>query len=117
MSLTGIRGNRAENLALKHLRKAGLKLIERNFSSRYGEIDLIMQDNDYLVFVEVRYRKNQNFGGALESVDQRKQNKLRLTAQYYLQKNKRTDYPCRFDILCVAGNLMSPQIEWIENAF
>ena len=117
MSLTGILGNRAESLALKYLRKSGLTLVERNFNSRYGEIDIIMQQRDYLVFVEVRYRKNQNFGGALESVDSRKQHKLRRTAEYYLQKNKRTDSPCRFDILCVAGDLKSPNIDWIENAF
>jgi putative endonuclease len=76
-----------------------------------------MQDNDYLVFVEVRYRKNADFGGALESIDYRKQGKLRRTAEFYLQKHKRTESPCRFDILCLSGQLSNPDINWIKNAF
>ena len=114
---TGIVGNHAENLALKYLQKNHLNLIESNFSCRYGEIDLVMQDSDYLVFVEVRHRKSQRFGGALASVDARKQNKLRRTAEYYLIRHKKTDCPCRFDILCVDGNLSAPTYDWIHNAF
>jgi len=110
-------GNRAEKLALKHLKKKGLKLIETNFNCRYGEIDLIMQDDDYLVFVEVRYRKNQQYGGALASIDQHKQLKLRRSAEYYLMRYKKTDSPCRFDILCVDGSLNNPHYDWIDNAF
>lgn len=117
MSLTGILGDRAENLALKYLKRQGLTLRERNFNSRYGEIDLIMQHGEYLVFVEVRYRKNQSFGGALESVDARKQGKLRRAAEFYLLKYKLGDSACRFDILCIAGSLSNPEFQWIENAF
>ena len=117
MNLTGILGNRAENLALKYLRKRGLKLETRNFSCRYGELDLILRDQDYLVFVEVRYRKDQRFGGALESVDSHKQAKLRRAAEFYLIKHKHSDTPCRFDILCVAGRLSQPDYDWIQNAF
>lgn len=117
MNLTGIVGNRAEKLAVKYLEKRGLRLRQRNFSSRYGEIDLIMQDADYLVFVEVRYRKSQQFGGALASIDTRKQGKLRRTAEFYLISNKSTDSPCRFDILCVDGDLSNPIYDWIKNAF
>lgn len=117
MSQTGILGNRAENLALRFLQKAGLKLIERNFHCRYGELDLIMQHDNYLLFVEVRYRKNEKFGGALASIDHRKQAKLRRTAEFYLIKNKLTDSACRFDILCLAGPLIKPEFLWIENAF
>lgn len=117
MSLTGILGARAENLALKLLRKQGLSLVERNFHSRFGEIDLIMQDQDALVFVEVRYRKGQDFGGALESITPAKQRKLRRTAESYLQKHNLTDTACRFDILCLAGSLSKPNSDWIKNAF
>lgn len=117
MTLTGTLGSRAENLALDFLQRQGMKLRHRNFNSRYGELDLVMQAGEYLVFVEVRYRKDQRFGGALESVDQRKQSKLRRTAEFYLQKHKSTDSPCRFDILCIGGQLSQPTIDWIENAF
>jgi len=117
MITTGILGNRAEKLALKFLKKSGLKPHENNYSCRFGEIDLIMWDQDYLVFVEVRYRKSGSFGGALESVDTRKQTKLRRTAEHYLQNLKNNDVPCRFDILCINGNLNKPEYQWIKNAF
>ena len=117
MIRTGILGNRAEKLALKFLKKNGLKPHAENFHCRYGEIDLIMWDQDYLVFVEVRHRKSQQFGGALESVDQRKQGKLRRSAETYLSRFKKTDCPCRFDILCVNGDLNKPDFDWIKNAF
>lgn len=117
MIRTGILGNRAEKIANKYLRRQGLSLIEKNYHCRFGEIDLIMQHADYLVFVEVRHRKSSRFGGALASVDQRKQNKLRHSAEHYLIQHKKTDSPCRFDILCVNGNLNNPEIDWITNAF
>lgn len=117
MIQTGILGSRAERLALKYLKKRGLTLHTQNFHCRYGEIDLIMWDADYLVFVEVRHRKNQQYGGALASVDQRKQGKLRRTAEHYLVHSKNTDCPCRFDILCVNGSLYKPEYDWVQNAF
>jgi putative endonuclease len=76
-----------------------------------------MRDGSYLVFVEVRHRKSQKYGGALESVDLHKQRKLRKAAEYYLIRNKKTDSPCRFDILCVDGDLTEPKYNWIKNAF
>ena len=117
MIQTGILGTRAEKLALSFLKKQGLKAHQQNYHCRFGEIDLIMLDQDYLVFVEVRHRRSQEYGGALESVDRRKQGKLRRTAEYYLIRSKKTDCPCRFDILCVNGDLNSPDIDWIQNAF
>ena len=117
MIQTGILGTHAEKLALKHLRKKGLKPHTENYRCRYGEIDLIMFDDDYLVFIEVRHRKSQDYGGALESVDRHKQAKLTRSAEHYLIHTKRTDSPCRFDILCVNGNLSRPDFDWIKNAF
>lgn len=117
MIQTGILGTRAEKLALKFLKKRGLKFKDNNYHCRHGEIDLIMQDQDYLVFVEVRYRNSQQFGGALESIDGHKQRKLRRTAEHYLLRTKMNDCPCRFDILCLNGNLLTPEYLWIENAF
>ncbi|GHA05765.1 UPF0102 protein [Arenicella chitinivorans] len=110
-------GNHAEDLAVRYLRKRRLTLVERNYFCKVGELDLIMMHFDYLVFVEVRHRRDNHFGGALESVDQFKQAKLRRAAEHYLQATKNTDCPCRFDILCVNGNLNQPEFEWIRNAF
>ncbi|MDB4512234.1 YraN family protein [Arenicella sp.] len=94
-----------------------MTLHQKNYNCRFGEIDIVMQDHNYLVFVEVRHRKSNLFGGALESVDSRKQKKLRNSAEHYLIKHKKTDSPCRFDILCVNGDLNNPEIDWIKNAF
>ena len=117
MSLTGIRGNRAENLAAKFLANNKLKIVQRNFRSRFGEIDLIAEDTASLVFVEVRYRKSQDFGGALASVDFRKQAKLRKTAEYFLLRYKNAVPACRFDIICLTGDLSDAQVQWVKNAF
>ena len=113
----GILGNRGEKLALKYLKQQGLRLFEKNYHCRYGEIDLIMWDNDYLVFVEVRYRKNANFGGAISSINQNKQDKLRRSAEDYLIRTKNNATPCLFDILCLNGDLSKPEYQWIKNAF
>lgn len=107
------RGDIAEQLACDYLQQQGLQLKQRNFSCRYGEIDLIMQHNELLVFVEVRYRRNEMYGGALESVDYRKQRRIINSAQYYLQRNP-IDAPVRFDVIAVSAN---HQIDWIIDAF
>ncbi len=117
MIKTGILGSRAEKLAAKHLRRSGLSLIRQNYRCRLGELDLIMQDQEYLVFVEVRHRKSQSHGGALESVDYRKQKKLRRAAESYLLEFKLHNQAARFDVVCVDGTLTKPNIQWIKNAF
>ena len=106
-------GKYCEERALKYLKTCKLKLLARNYSSRHGEIDLIMQDKDTLVFVEVRYRKHDNYGGALESVDHYKQSRIAATAESYLQTHP-WDGPCRFDIVAIQGDA-KPQ--WIVGAF
>ncbi|AUD78274.1 YraN family protein [Kangiella profundi] len=112
------RGDRVELFAENHLQKQGIKLIERNFSSRYGEIDLIMLDGLTLVFVEVRFRANTSFGSGAETVDFRKQQKIIKTAQLYLQSNKKMQQrDCRFDVVSVTLASNEPMIEWHQNAF
>ncbi len=103
----------SEDLALKYLKRHGLKLLARNYRSRHGEIDLIMQDKDILVFVEVRYRKHDNYGSAAESVDRHKQSRIANTAESYLQAHP-WDGPCRFDIVAIQSKA-KPQ--WIVGAF
>lgn len=117
MIKTGILGSRAERLAANYLRKQALRLVEKNYRCKLGELDLIMWHADFLVFVEVRHRKSQHYGGALESVDARKQIKLRRAAEHYLLHYKLNDCPARFDVVCVNGNLNKPTFQWIQNAF
>jgi len=111
-------GHSIEKLASQHLESKGLKLIESNFSCKLGEIDLIMQDNDYLVFTEVRYRKNNSHGSGFETIGPHKQRKIIKTAMLYLQKNQLTDkIACRFDVVSVADTPQGKQFEWIKDAF
>jgi len=110
------KGKICEDIACEHLRAAGLKLINKNFSCRLGEIDLIMQDESSVVFVEVRYRKNQNYGGAKESITPKKQHKIKKTALYYMQTKGR-ELNARFDVIAMSGDPSNPTIEWIRNAF
>lgn len=110
-------GQLAENLALQHIQQHGLKLVERNFHSRGGEIDLIMLDKTALVFVEVRYRKSAKFGGALESVNHTKQLRIIHTAQHYLQQRTPTHDNYRFDVVAITPNQDKSEITWIKDAF
>lgn len=111
-------GRQAERQALNYLRTQGLRLLERNFRSRSGEIDLIMTEHDCLVFVEVRYRNRSDYGGALASIDSRKQRRIIRCAEYFLQRHpQRLQYPIRFDVVCVQFNRQQAQCEWIKAAF
>jgi len=110
-------GRKAEALAVAHLRKQGLRIEERNFRCRLGEIDLVARDGATLVFVEVRSRTSAEFGLPEESVGHRKQQRLRRIAQVYLQGRGETTV--RFDVVSVRfdrqGNLQ--RIEHIPQAF
>ncbi len=105
-----------------HLRKAGLREIARNFSCRYGEIDLIMNDDGgreryCTVFVEVRYRNSSARGGGLASVGPAKRTKLLRTAAIYLQENPRlANLPCRFDVVACNGTPRQPSFDWVRGA-
>ena len=111
-------GKAAESLACEFLEKRGFKTIQNNYRTKSGEIDLIMMNKSCLVFVEVRYRKNQDFGGAIESITTSKQSRIRKTAQHFLQQNPRLDYTeCRFDVVAISGVGEDTEIQWIDNAF
>ena len=109
-------GKSKEKLACQYLEEKGFQLIEKNYYCRRGEIDLIMRDHDFLVFIEVRYRKNDHFGSALESINYHKQKRLIFTAKHYLQQT-RTPLASRFDVVAISGNNDNLSINWIENAF
>jgi len=107
-------GVKYEQQALDFLQQQGLLLVCQNFYCRFGEIDLIMSDQDTLVFIEVRYRKNQDYGGAPASVTYQKQQKLIKTAKHYLSQLNSEPY-CRFDVVAISEKTSTPQ--WIQDAF
>jgi putative endonuclease len=108
-------GARAEARAAAFLMQQGLVKHTQNYRCKLGEIDLIMQHDDILVFIEVRLRTHQAFANAAESVTIRKQQKIIKTAQYYLQQYQLTDKAnCRFDVVAFSDN---SDPEWIKDAF
>lgn len=120
-----IQGDKAEALACSYLQKHSLILLEKNFTTRAGEVDLIMSDKndaDTLVFIEVRYRKNQNFGGAAASVTPKKQQRIIKAALAYQQQNA-PQSSMRFDVVAIEGDNINRKlskdisINWIVSAF
>ena len=108
------RGRWAEDLAANHLTTDGLKPLHRNYRCKWGEIYLIMCDQETLVFMEVRFRNRTDYGNAAESVDTRKQHKLIATAEHFLQTHSNLqDVPCRFDVF----SLSPKDVRWIKDAF
>lgn len=107
-------GDAGEDRALELLERAGLSLVARQVACRFGEIDLIMRDRNEWVFVEVRRRSRADFGSAAESITPAKQQRLRRSAQTWLQQQgSGRPAACRFDVCAIDGN----EIEWIRNAF
>lgn len=106
-------GDAAENQALVYLQRQGMVLRERNFQIRRGEIDLIMQQGDELVFVEVRARTESQFGDGVESITYAKRRRLIAAASAYLQRQC-NDSPARFDVVAVNGQ---GRLKWIPDAF
>ena len=107
-----------EDAALAHLAQQRLELVERNFSCRFGEIDLVMRDGATLVFVEVRYRGDARRGDGTLSVGPGKRAKLVRAASLYLQAHPRWDgEPCRFDVIGCSGTPARPRFDWTRAAF
>lgn len=118
---TGVRtprqraGAAAEQAAERHLVAAGCRVLARNARYREGELDLVMRERDLVVFVEVRLRAGDRFGGALASVDVFKQKRLARAAQRWLKEHYGERWPaCRFDVVTVDGG---GRIEWLRDAF
>ena len=111
-------GDEAEALARRLLENKGLRLLEASYTCFHGEIDLIMQDKEDIVFVEVRYRTKKDYGDGLESVDRHKMRKLVWTAKHYLlAEGLLYKVNSRFDIIAVHPAGRGPELEWIVNAF
>ena len=111
-------GARWEKTAESFLRSHGLNLLQRNFSSRFGEIDLIMEEEKTIVFVEVKYRKSNEHGSGADAVTFHKQNRISRTAGWYLAKNPhRAEQFCRFDVISINPLSRQQGIKWIKTAF
>lgn len=112
------RGADAEKAARTYLESCGLRLLEQNYRCPAGELDMVMLDQQELVFVEVRYRRSDEFGGAAPSVDADKRRKLRCAGESFLQHHPRLAFSgCRFDVVAVTGAASEYCIDWISDAF
>jgi putative endonuclease len=113
------RGEDAERAAERWLNRQGLTTVTRNWRCRMGEIDLVMLDTHTLVFVEVRFRSASQHGGAVGSVDQRKQRRLVAAARHYLRlRPDAAQRPCRFDVIALQPDADGAlQFDWIAGAF
>jgi putative endonuclease len=109
-------GSEAEQRALRFLERKGLRLLTRNYRCRQGEIDLVMREGNFLVFVEVRYRKHNRYGSPAESVTAKKQQRiLSAAARYLLETAETKPRPCRFDVVAISAE--GENIDWIRDAF
>lgn len=116
--MSRLAGTAAERCAERYLRQKGLKLVARNFHSRFGEIDLVMDDRDTLVFVEVRSRRATTFGSAVESVGRRKQSRIIRAARCLIAaRPKLAERSMRFDVVAISRVPGHNAIEWIRDAF
>ncbi len=107
-------GSEKESQVCHYLEKQGMRIMERNFRNARGEIDIIGYHQDYLVFVEVKYRRNQEMGGALAAVDSRKMRQICKMADYYRFLHHVSDFSkIRYDVVAIQGG----EIQWIQNAF
>lgn len=112
-------GGRGEQIALQYLINKGYRLLQSNFTAKCGEIDLIVYDEGYLVFVEVKTRKSLDYGHPLEAVTPGKQKKIRKTAEFFMQMNRSALQP-RIDVIAIdapRGGFEEVEITHIENAF
>lgn len=103
---------------MRFLQSCGLKHLGSNYRNAGGEIDLVLQDNKTIVFVEVRSRSNTRYMDVVESIGREKINRIINASRHYLQSHGISESAvCRFDIVTLTGKPDSPKIEWIKNAF
>jgi putative endonuclease len=110
-------GEKGEAIAERHLKKKGYKILERNYRTKLGEIDIIAKDKKTIVFVEVKTRRSWQFGNPKGAVTPAKQRKISMVALQYLKTIDRHNTRARFDVVAVTATRDTPQIEIIRNAF
>lgn len=115
---SGEKGRYGEDLAVQYLIRQGYHIIQQNYRAPCGEVDIVAQDRDVLVFVEVKTRTGQGFGSPAEAVTYRKRQQISRTALFYLSQQRLLNEPARFDVVAVLLKQdAEPQIELIKNAF
>lgn len=111
-------GQYYENIAQKYLIRRGFKFVTKNYACRFGELDIIMLDRDILVFVEVRYRSGDYYGGALASITEQKKRRIITSANCFLRQNLRySECECRFDVVAISSKAEKKKILWVKSAF
>lgn len=106
-------GNEAETLAVQALKDNGYEILERNYSCRVGEIDIIATKDSFICFIEVKYRNPMGFGTAVDAITSSKMRKILMTAKNYLYQTKKTDTDYRIDAVLIDGS----SVEIIENIY
>ncbi|UCE51582.1 MAG: YraN family protein [Desulfobacterales bacterium] len=110
-------GEKGESIAVRYLKKKGYKILEKNYRTKLGEIDIIAKDKDTIVFVEVKSRRSWQFGNPKGAVTPAKQRKISKVALYYLKTNDRSNAKARFDVVTITATRDKSKIEIIKNAF
>jgi len=110
-------GKKSESIATGHLKKHGYKILEQNYRTKLGEIDIIAKDKDTLVFVEVKARSSNRFGNPKWAVTPRKQKKISMVALLYMKSAKQSNVKARFDVVAISSAKDKPSIEIVKNAF
>jgi len=112
-----MQGKAGEDLAALYLEQHGLKIVKRNYRFERGEIDLIAEEGDELVFVEVKARRSAVYGTPEEAVTEKKQEQVQAVAEGYLFEHDITNRPCRFDVIAIEFRNEKPEVRHIRNAF
>ena len=110
-------GKKSENFAVWYLKKNGYKILEKNYRTQIGEIDIIAKEKKTIVFVEVKSRQSVRYGNPKWAVTPKKQRKISMVALQYLKSIRQTDVRARFDVVAITSNRDEPQIEIVKNAF
>ncbi len=110
-------GDEGESFAEKYLRKRGYKILERNYRTPIGEIDIVAKDGEYTVFIEVKTRQSLQYGAPIDAVDRRKRERIRRLALLYLKHKKIDDSPVRFDVVGLTVRNGNYEVELIKDAF
>ena len=110
-------GKKSESIAVRHLKKMGYRILEQNYRTKTGEIDIIAKDNNTLVFVEVKARRSKEFGNPKYAITPNKQRKISMIALYYLKTTRQSNTRARFDVVSITYQKKDLNIEVIKNAF
>ncbi len=110
-------GKKSESIAVKHLKKKGYKILEQNYRTKMGEIDIIARDKDVIVFVEVKARRSDRFGNPKWAVTYKKQRKISMAALQYLKAMAQSNAGARFDVVSIDSSQDTPVVEIVKNAF